>query len=245
MLSGGEGPALLFLHGAGDRGEWLPVLDELAAGHTVYRPDHPGFNWSGDDERIDSVHDLGFFYLDLLDQLEIDSVVVVGASLGGWLAVELAMIAPHRVERLVLIDPAGIRVEGVEVPDYFLLNPQQLSEKVWREPSFAEANLQWALALADDTEAYGRYLRGRASTAHLCWNPYFHDPKLLHRLHRITCDALVVWGSDDGLFPVDYGRRWVELLPNASLSVIEGAGHLPHVERLDDFMRVASPFLAR
>jgi pimeloyl-ACP methyl ester carboxylesterase len=236
---------MIFLHGSGDRGEWLPVLESLASQYTVYRADHPGFNWSGDDDRIDSVHDLAYFYLDLLDQLQLESVVVFGASLGGWLAVELATIAPHRVERMLLADPVGIRVDGVAVPDYFMLNPQQLCEKVWREPTFLEANLQWALALADDAEAYGRYLRGRATTAHLCWNPYFHDPKLLDRIHRITCETLIVWGSDDGLFPVEYGRRWADLLPRATLNIIDGAGHLPHVERRADFLAVASPFLAR
>ena len=243
LLTAGDGPPLVFLHGSGDRGDWLPVYDRLAASHRVIRADHPGFNWSDDDDRIDSVHDLAFFYLDLFDQLAIDRATVVGASLGGWLAVDLATIEPRRVERLVLIDAVGIRVEGVSVPDYFLLNPQALSERVWREPGFVRANQEWAAALQDDTEAYGRYLRGRATTAHLAWNPYFHDPKLLDRLHRVTCPTLVVWGSDDGLFPIEYGRRWVELMPQATLAVIEGAGHLPHVERLDEFSAVALPFL--
>ena len=88
-----------------------------------------------------------------------------------------------------------------------------------------------------------RYLRNRITTAHLAWNPYFHDPKLVHRLHRITAPTLVVWGSEDGLVPLAHGHRWAELIGGSRLEVLDGAGHLPHVEQVDRFLEVVRPFL--
>lgn len=244
LLRSGSGPPILVLHGSGDRGDWVPFLSLLAEEHSVLRPDHPGFNWSDDDDRIDSVHDLAFFYLDFLDELGLDAVDLVGISLGGWIAAELAILAGSRVGKLILIDAAGIRVEGVPAPDYFLLGPEELSDTVWHDPDIKAHNLEWGRTVAEDAEAFGRFLRGRASTAHLAWNPYFHDPKLLERVHRIRSDTMILWGAEDRLFPVAYGQRWRELIPQAGFHVIENAGHLPHVERPDEVHALVKGFLA-
>jgi len=243
LLRSGDGPPLLSLHGSGDRGDWLPVLTELAASCDVVRPDLPGFGGSDEDERIDSVHDLAFFTLDLLDELGIERTTVVGFSLGGWLAVELATIEPRRVEKLVLVGAAGLRVEGCEQPDVFTLDPVRLVELAYHDPARRERAVAAARALDDDPEALQLYLRSRVATAHLAWNPYFHDPKLVHRLHRVTAPTLVVWGREDGLLPVAHGHRWQELLPHARLEVLDESGHLPHVERPAEFLEVVRPFL--
>jgi pimeloyl-ACP methyl ester carboxylesterase len=109
LLSGGSGEPLLYLHGGGDLGQWTPALAALAGRYTVLRPDHPGFSASADAGGIDSVHELAFFYLDLLDELGLGRVMVVGHSLGGWLAADLATIEPGRVSKLVLVSAAGLR----------------------------------------------------------------------------------------------------------------------------------------
>jgi pimeloyl-ACP methyl ester carboxylesterase len=230
ILRAGAGPAVLYLHGSGDSGGWLPILDSLAQTHTVYRPDHPGFGHSDDDDRIDSIHDLAFFYLDLLSELGLEQVSIVGVSLGGWIAADLATIEPERVDRLVLVGAAGLRVEGVQQPDVFMLSAVQLVELTYHRPEAQERAVADAAGLEADPEALQLHLRNRVGTAHLAWNPYFHDPKLVERTHRVTAPTLVVWGAEDRVLPPAHGERWTELLPSARLELIADAGHLPHVE---------------
>jgi pimeloyl-ACP methyl ester carboxylesterase len=244
ILRAGDGPPLLYLHGSGDLGAWLPVQGELARAHTVLRPDHPGFGRSDEDGRIDSVHDLAFFYLDLLDGLGLDRVAVVGSSLGGWIAADLATIEPARVTLLVLIGAAGLRVEESEQPDEFVLEPTAAIERTFATEERRRTAGEDFARLEEDPAEMERYLRNRIATAHLAWNPYFHDPKLVHRLHRVSAPTLVVWGRDDGLVPVAHGHRWAELVPGSRLEVVEGSGHLPHVEQPERFLEVVGPFLA-
>jgi pimeloyl-ACP methyl ester carboxylesterase len=243
MLRGGEGPPLLYLHGSGDPGVWQPVFDELARDFDVIRPDHPGYGFSDEGRGLDSVHDLAFFYLDLLDTLEIEKTAVIGSSLGGWIAADLATIEPARTSRLVLLGAAGLRVEDSGQPDEFALDPVASIEAVYAGADARRAATERFEALESDPPAMERYLRNRITTAHLAWNPYFHDPKLVHRLHRITAPTLLVWGSEDGLVPVAHGHRWAELIPDSRLEVIDGAGHLPHVEATVRFLEIARPFL--
>jgi pimeloyl-ACP methyl ester carboxylesterase len=242
LLAAGSGEPLVYLHGAGDPGQWTPTLSTLAGHYAVHRPDHPGFNASGDAEDIDSVHELAFFYLDLLDELGLDRVVLAGHSLGGWLAADLATIEPQRVSRLVLISAAGIHADG-HAPDIFLLSPADLAELGCHTREARAAARQWAQELADDPDRFGRYLRNRAATAHLGWNPYLHDPKLPRRLHRITAPTLILWGARDGLLPAGYARRWAELLPHAQLKIIQEAGHLPLDEQPGAAMAALLAFL--
>jgi pimeloyl-ACP methyl ester carboxylesterase len=244
VLQMGTGPALLYLHGSGDTGAWLPALSELATSFRVIRPDHPGFNGSDEVSGIDNVHDLAFFTLDLLDKLELDRVSVLGASLGGWLALDLATIEPGRIDRIVVIGSAGLRVEGVPQPDVFTLSPSQIAELLFHDRDRQEEALAQARALDQDPAAMQAYLRNRVATAHLAWNPYFHDPKLLHRIHRITAPVLVVWGAEDRVIPSAHGERWAQLLSGARLEIVSEAGHLPHVERPARFTALVEPFLS-
>jgi pimeloyl-ACP methyl ester carboxylesterase len=112
FLANGEGAPLLFLHGAGGAGRWLPFQEELARSFAVHFPSHPGHGGSPAAEWIEHISDLAFHYLDLLDALALPRVHLVGASFGGWIAAEIAVMAPHRLSSLVLIDPVGITVEG-------------------------------------------------------------------------------------------------------------------------------------
>ena len=244
VLHAGSGPPLLYLHSAGDPGLWMPVLAELATRYTVYRPDHPGFNASEDRPEIGSVHDLAFFYLDLLDELGLDQVVLIGSSLGGWLAADLATIEPRRVSKLVLAGAAGLRAEGT-VPDVFQLSPVELAELTYHTSGARSAAVAEAERVEQDAERFGQYLRNRSATAHLGWNPYLHDPALPHRLHRIAAPALIMWGAHDRLLPAGCARRWAELLPSAQLTIIEDAGHHPLAEQPDAALEALWPFLRK
>jgi pimeloyl-ACP methyl ester carboxylesterase len=240
VLAAGSGPPLLYLHDLGDLGEWAPLLSGLAEHYAVCRPDHPGFNASADGD-IDTVHELAFCYLDLLDEIGADRVMVIGAGLGGWLAADLATIEPRRVSTLILAGPFGIRADE-PAPDVFLLNPAELAELTYHTGVARAAALERAAGLADDADRLARYLRNRAATAHLGWNPYLHDPKLPRRLHRITAPTLILWGAEDRILPVGQARRWAGLLPDARLAVIDGAGHLPLAEQASTSLQAIRTF---
>ena len=188
------------------------------------------------------MHDLAFFYLDLLDRLGLDSPVMVGASLGGWLAADIASLDPSRVDKLVLIDPAGLRAE-VPTPDMFTLGPVELAEHLFHTETARTAAIGLAARLDQEPALFERYLRNRMATARLGWNPYMHDPKLQGRLHRVTAPTLVVWGERDRLLPVAYAQRWAELLPSARVEIVEAAGHLPFLEQPAAFVGIVSDFL--
>jgi pimeloyl-ACP methyl ester carboxylesterase len=243
VAQAGQGPPLVYLHGAGDLGDWGPALSLLARDFTVYRPDHPGFNRSDDDPSVDSVLDMAFSYLDLLDCLGLDRASLVGVSLGGWIAAQIAVLAPGRTAKLVLVDAAGLRAE-TPTPDVFTLSPVQLAELVYHKPELQAAAVAAAEKITDDPDLFQRYLRNRMASAHLAWNPYFHDPKLPGRLHRLAAPVLVIWGAQDRLLPVSYARRWAEALGTARLEIIDEAGHLPPVEQPDTFAALVREFLS-
>jgi pimeloyl-ACP methyl ester carboxylesterase len=241
VASAGEGPPLVYLHGAGDLDGWGPALSLLAADFTVYRPDHPGFNRSDDDPSVDSVLDLAFAYLDLLDAMSLDRVHLVGHSLGGWTAAQLAVLASGRVTKLVLANPAGLRPAGT-APDIFTLNPVESAALVNHQADVRAAAVAAAEQIAGDTELFQRFLRNRMATAHLAWNPYLHDPKLAGRLHRVTPPVLIIWGAHDRLLPAETARQWQEALPGARLEIIDDAGHRPPVEQPAAFAALVKEF---
>src|SRR5712692_8672460 len=119
LLTDGTGPALVYLHGAGGGGRWLPFQERLARRFTVHAPSHPGHGGSPAAEWIEHISDLAFHYLDLLDDLGVERAHLVGASFGGWIAAEVATVASHRLASLTLIDPVGIKVEGWIYPFLF------------------------------------------------------------------------------------------------------------------------------
>jgi pimeloyl-ACP methyl ester carboxylesterase len=244
LLTAGEGEPLLYLHGAGDSGSWLPVLTELAADHTVHRPDLPGFTHSTPSDQIASVHDMAFVMLDLLTELGIDTVKLVGSSLGGWLAADMASIEPGRVSHLVLIGPAGLRPSGGHPADMFVMTPPEIAAATWADPGLRAAALDAVAALDDDQDAMLIHLRNRAATAGLGWNPYFHEPALRNRLHRIRAKTLVAWGEQDGLLPASLTEEWVAAVPGAQSRRFTPCGHLPHIEAASEFIETARPFLA-
>jgi len=239
LLRGGNGPPLLFLHGAAGGGVWLPFLAQLARRFTVYAPAHPGFGRSEEPPWLDAMDDMVHYYLDFLDWLGRPKVRLVGLSLGGWIAAELATLCSHRIDRLVLVDPAGLRVDGIQVPDLFAMSPQEVIEHVFARPETAAA-----LYPADPTPAEMEFmLRQRMALARLAWNPYLHNPKLGRRLGRIRVPTLIVWGARDRLFPLEMGKAWAQAIPGARLSVLDDCGHVPPLDDPQAFARTVTRFL--
>jgi pimeloyl-ACP methyl ester carboxylesterase len=239
MLQDGAGPALLFLHGAGGAARWLAFQERLAANFTVYFPSHPGHGGSPAAEWIEHISDLTFHYLDLLDQLELERVHLVGASFGGWIAAEMATMASHRLASLVLIDPVGIRVDGWIYPFLFGMDIPEIVATLFHNPMAA-----LALAPPDQSiDTLALQYRQGAALARVAWNPYLYDPLLRRRLARIAAATLLCWGAHDRLAPLaPCGETWAKAIPGARLQVFDDSGHVPHLEEADAVADVVAEF---
>jgi pimeloyl-ACP methyl ester carboxylesterase len=239
LMRGGSGTAVLFLHGGGGAGRWLPCMDRLAAGCDLIVPEHPGFGQSETPPWLDTVADLANFYLDFLDELDLHSVHLVGHSLGGWIAAELAVRDRSRLASLTLVASAGIHVNGVEQVDAFLRNDEQRIRDLFHDQTLADT----ALVRAQRPEGEDIDLKNRMATAKLVWQPRSHDPQLQKWLHRIDVPTLLIWGEHDRLFPKEHAFAYERLIPGAKAVIIPECGHLPHVEKADIFATELAAFI--
>lgn len=226
VLTAGDGPPLLFLHGAGAGGRWLSFQEALARRFRVLAPTHPGHGGAPAADWIEEVRDLAFLYLDLLDGLGVERIHLVGASLGGWIAAEIAVMASHRLRSLVLIDPVGIKVEGWIYPFLFGMEPPQIVGTIFHRPEAALALVPKDQSIDTLIELY----RQNAALARVSWNPYLYDPHLRRRLARIAAPTLLAWGEHDRLAPLVCAEAWRKEIPRARLTTFAGSGHVPHLE---------------
>lgn len=235
----GQGPTVLFLHGAGGLMQWPAFFDALADGCQLLVPEHPGFGASDDPAWIRNVPDMAMFYLELLETMGLENIHLVGHSLGGWIASEILVRDRARFQSLTLLAPAGIRVEGVPAGDTFIWGPEEAARNLFHDQSFAER----MLAVPPTEEQMDILLKNRFTVTKLGWEPRWFDPDLERWLHRIKLPALVVWGDDDKVMPPDYAARWRERLPDSRLEMVKDCGHLPHVEQADVVTRQVRDFL--
>lgn len=228
-LRQGQGQPLLFLHGANGAGAWLPLFEELSKSYDVIVPEHPGFGLSDDPDWIKSVPDIAMFYLDFLEALDLSKVALVGTSLGGWIAAEVAVRSSDRLASLTLVGPAGVRVRGLPMADNFMWG----AEEGVRSLFFNQAIADRMLSVKPTDEQLAALLKNRFSTTKLAWEPRGYNPDLEKWLHRIKIPTQVIWGSEDKLIPVAYAEKWKEKIPHAAVSLVHECGHLPHVEKSD------------
>ena len=227
----GTGPPLLFLHGGDYVAQNTPFLDRLAQRWRVVAPRHPGFGTTPRPSWFRTVHDIAYLYLDLIDRLDLKETLLVGASFGGWIALEIAVRSQARLGRLVLIDTLGLKFGGREerdIADIYALPAEEVLRRSFADP----ARVVPDYANLDDAELVA-IMRDREATALYGWRPYMHDPALVHWLHRITRPALVLWGDRDGIVAPAYGERLAAALPDARFERIAGAAHYPQVEQPD------------
>jgi pimeloyl-ACP methyl ester carboxylesterase len=232
VLRGGEGPVMLFLHGAGGASAWAPYMDRLAESFDLIVPSHPGFGRSDTPEWLDRLTDLAYFYLDFMEQLGLRDVHLVGNSMGGWIAAEIAVRSCERIKSLALISAAGIHVKGVPKGDIFLWDDETRARNTFHDQSLAEARL----AVEPSEDDIDIALKNNFITAKLAWQPRFYNPDLRKWLHRIQVPCAIVWGANDKLFPEPYAHAYHELIPGSTLTVIPECGHLPHQEKTDAFL---------
>jgi pimeloyl-ACP methyl ester carboxylesterase len=239
LMRGGSGSPLLFLHGGGGMGIWLPCMARLARQFDVIAPEHPGFGESDTPEWLDTISDLANFYLDFLDQLDLRGVHLVGSSLGGWVAAELAVRNSSRLASLTLVGAAGIHVKDVAQVDTFLTSDEQRIRDLFHDQELAEA----VIASSERPELEDVMLKNRTITAKLSWQPRSHDPHLRKWLHRIKVPTLLIWGANDRLFPQEYAFVYQQLIPGSKAVVVPECGHLPHVEKGDAFAAELEAFI--
>ena len=239
LMRGGSGPPLLFLHGSSGAGAWLPFMQSLASRFDVIVPEHPGFGDSETPDWLDNIHDLAYFYLDFIEQLDLDRVHLVGVSLGGWLAAELAIRDTYRLSSLTLVDAAGIHVQGVTQVDSFLRSDEQRIRDFFYDQTRADEMIARVLRpeLEDVT------MKNRIATAKLAWQPRAYDPHLRKWLHRIDVPTLIIWGANDRLFPMEYAYAYQQLIPGSKAVIIPECGHIPQVEKPDFFVSELTDFI--
>jgi pimeloyl-ACP methyl ester carboxylesterase len=225
----GSGPPLLFLHAENGIEPAAAAIEELAKGARVIAPTHPGYGRSEVPKGLRSVDDLSYFYLDLLDQLDLRDVTVVGVSLGAWLAAEIAVKTTARMSRLVMANAVGVKVadrETRDIVDVFAITEKEYLDLVYCDPKVGTRDYK-ALPDAEVLSA----ARAREATARIAWNPYFHNPRLKGRLHRIQIPTLFLWGTHDRMLSEAYGRAYCAMIPGARFETIERAGHFPDHEQ--------------
>jgi pimeloyl-ACP methyl ester carboxylesterase len=236
----GAGQPVLLLHGGGGPLTVVGWADKLARDRQarVLVPVHPGFNGSPRPGGLDSVRDLARLYVELLAKLGLHEVTVVGNSIGGWIAAEMAILGRDRVSGYVLIDAVGIEAPGHPVADFYSLTPTQLAERSYYDPvTFgvdpAKLPPDERAAMAGNRAALTAYA-GAAMT----------DPTLAGRLGGVRAPVLVVWGEADRIGDPDFGRAYAAAIPGAQFRLLERAGHLPQIETPDALTDAVWPFVA-
>jgi pimeloyl-ACP methyl ester carboxylesterase len=238
VLVAGTGSPLLYLHGAGGL-IWDPLLDALAAGHTVYAVEHPGVRDSEALTHLPGIWELVLFYDELLDQLGLDTVAVVGHSFGGMVAAELAANSPKRVSRLVLIAPIGLWRDDRPIPDIAGVPPETLPRLVLADPGGPLAGT--LTPPADDPQAKFEAAMRMASILHFIWP--IPDKGLDRRIHRVSAPTLLVWGRQDRLVDPVYAQEFEARLRDSRVELVDGAGHLPQLESPETVCRIVTTFL--
>ena len=234
FYKGGAGDRLLVLHDAKDLRGWHPYHDRLAQHHEVLAPVHPGFGLSERSPEIETVDDLAYFYLDLIDDQGWGPVHLAGMGIGGWIAAEMAVRSCENLRSLTLVDAVGIKISDPATPDITDVYPMPEEDRdklLWHDPGVGRDIMGDPKTMSP--EELGIFLRNEESETLFTWKPFMHNPGLRRRLHRVRVPTLVLWGEHDGVVSADYGQSYAQAIPGARFATIPAAAHLPHLERPD------------
>jgi len=241
LARAGSGAPVLVLHHDIGRPEPSPFDDALASRCAVLAPSHPGYDRSSRPDWMRSVRDVAVLYQWLLAERDLArDLTLVGLGFGGWIAAEMATMAPRMLKRLVLVGAMGIKPERGEIADQALLSyidyvrrgfaDQRAFDRLFgAEPSTSRLE-QWDL--------------NREMTFRIAWKPYMYNPTLPHLLGGVATPALIVWGRDDRIVPLECGERYQKTLPHARLEIVDGAGHFVDMEQPDVLARLVAGFVS-
>jgi pimeloyl-ACP methyl ester carboxylesterase len=232
----GEGRPLLLLHGGGGPPSMGPLPAALAEDFGVIAPVHPGFAGTARPEWYTGIGDIALSYLRLIEQRDLRDVLVVGSSIGGWIASEMAVREHQRISGVVLLNAVGINVEGVELADFFSLTPKELIAYSFHDPTTVPDPTQLP------PQARNVQAANAATLAVYARDPYMHDPKLRRRLALVPMPVAAIWGESDQIAPEAYGRAYAAAFPNGRFESIPRAGHLPHLEQPEQVLEAIHRF---
>lgn len=232
VYQGGSGPDLLFVHGAGGLLQNDPFLELLSNHFRVTAPCLPGYE---DSEGMDHLRDMLDFTLhtyDVWHELGLDQPIVVGHSMGGMIAAEMAAVAPAQISKLVLLCPAGLWMDECVIEDIFAALPYELPDLLFHDPQ-AHGALLSAGGDLDDPEFLTDFMVGNARRLGMAGKLLFPVPDrgLRDRLYRVRADTHIIWGESDRLIPAAYGPEFDRLMPNATLHSVPRAGHMLQYEQ--------------
>lgn len=237
----GRGRPLLMLYSEEALELEAPILDTLAKQYELIIPSPPGFGRSERPDWVTSPDDISYLYLDVVEKLAINDLLVIGISLGGWIAAEMATKDDSFISKLVLVSPYGVKFGGPterDIADIWMLPPDELLQRKWSDPAKGTRDFK---AMPDDALAI--VARNNESFARFCWEPYMHNPRLQHRLHRVQVPTLLVCGANDGITPPSYAAKYAGLIPGSEMVTIPQAGHYPHLEQPEKFLQHLRAFL--
>jgi pimeloyl-ACP methyl ester carboxylesterase len=221
----GEGQPFLLLHGGAGPASMTRFASLLAERHhaRVLTPTHPGFARTKRPDELKSVKGLAQVYAALLDHLGVSDVTVIGNSVGGWIAAELALLANPRVSGIVLVGAAGIEVAGHPIPDISKLTLDEVMSLSYHNPKVFRID---PVSLTDDQRAVMAANRAALNV----YAPQMSDPTLVGRLARTAVPVLVISGESDRIVDPEYGRAYAAAIPNAQFQLLPNTGHIPQIE---------------
>lgn len=241
----GQGAPLLVIHGEFGVPGWLDAFARLAEHYDVIVPSLSGYGQSTRPDWIMSVHDLAAWVTWFARDLDLQRPVnVIGSSLGGWVAAEIATVAPQFFNKLVLVGAMGIKPEKGEIFDYFLDSGLAGLRRAFHRPDQSAEFMrywdrEWTPEEADLVEQH------REMTCRIAWKPYMHSLTLRHLLPGVRMPTLVVWGANDAITPINSGEIYARAIPGAQLATIADCGHMPEMEKPVDFVELVRDFLQR
>ena len=246
VLEAGSGPPVVFLHGAGGLLADNPFLDRLAARYHVFAPELPGYGESTGEELLEDMLDFTLHGWDVVSALGLTRPHLIGHSMGGMIAAEMAAVAPRDVDRLVLVAAAGLWLEEHPIPDIFALLPGELVELLFQDAAKGQTLLTGGVDFSD-MEAFKAFYLGQQRRLAMAGKILFPIPnrRVSKRLYRVTAPTLVLWGDADRLIVPAYAHQWGRLIPGATVEMIPDAAHMLPYEQPEAFVSAVSRFLPR
>jgi pimeloyl-ACP methyl ester carboxylesterase len=245
VVRGGAGKPLLVLHDELGFAGWLQWARELAGGHDLVVPLQPGFGQTPRVEWVSDYRDLASFYLQLIRELDLRPVDILGFSAGGYIAAEMAAASPESVANLVLVAPLGIRPHKGEIFDFLAVTGRSHLEATvarWDAPEASSVYGGYDGQLSP--EQFQLFEAARAETSRLGWEPFMFSPSLPHRLGGLRdVRSLIIWGDADRIVPESCITEYQRSIPGARVEVLSGCGHRPEIESASEFVKLVDEFL--
>jgi pimeloyl-ACP methyl ester carboxylesterase len=243
LRTGGTGAPLLILHGEVGVPGWLQAYEALAQHFTVYVPSLPGFGQSARVDWISSIRDVAAWVAWFVRDLQLPQPLpVIGFSMGGWVAAEIATVNAAIFTRMVLVAPAGVKPEAGEIWDYFAHSGREAFEQAFYNPAQAPEYAQY-YGREWTPEEEGQVESNREMAARLLWKPYMRSHTLRALLRGIATPTLLVWGREDKIIPYSVSQLYQQAIPGATVRLLEACGHMPEMEQPGEFTRAVVDFL--